>query len=325
MDDLLKSGADASGADASPIFVYGALRSGTTVFRLMLDAHSGISNPGETDFMFDFLKRDSSHPTGWRYDLDRLSRNRIFGSKKLDLTRGLDGLDLLHDFFRQFAARAPGKRLALNIHRNADLLFELLPQAKVIHMLRDPRDVARSSIGMGWAETIYFGVDHWIKTEEAWGRAIAGASSPQVLTLTYEALFADTPAELRRVCRFIDVPFADDMLRYHETTSYGRPDPSLVGQWRRKCAPADVALLEGKAAALMRARGYTPAGPGRVPGLSEAMRLYVGQKMFVWRFGVRRHGALVYWGAKAARFLRLRPVQVRLQRRMNKTVQMNLK
>lgn len=75
----------------------------------------------------------------------------------------------------------------------------------------------------------------------------------------------------------------------------------------------------------MRARGYTPAGPGRVPGLSEAMRLYVGQKMFVWRFGVRRHGALVYWGAKAARFLRLRPVQVRLQRRMNKTVQMNLK
>jgi hypothetical protein len=37
------------------VFVYGALRSGTTVFRLMLDSHPKISNPDEMDFLFDHV------------------------------------------------------------------------------------------------------------------------------------------------------------------------------------------------------------------------------------------------------------------------------
>jgi hypothetical protein len=64
--------------DASDIvFVYGALRFGTTVFRLMLDAHPQIANPGEMDFLFDYLYPDHTHSTGWRYDLDGLKLDRI--------------------------------------------------------------------------------------------------------------------------------------------------------------------------------------------------------------------------------------------------------
>jgi len=37
-----------------PVFVFGALRSGTTVFRLMLDAHGEIRNPGEADYLVDY-------------------------------------------------------------------------------------------------------------------------------------------------------------------------------------------------------------------------------------------------------------------------------
>ena len=48
------------------IFVYGALRSGTTLFRLMLEAHPALSNAGEADFLFDFLSPDQNHATGWR-------------------------------------------------------------------------------------------------------------------------------------------------------------------------------------------------------------------------------------------------------------------
>jgi hypothetical protein len=45
---------------ARPVFIFGSMRAGTTVFRLMLDAHDGISNPGEVDFLFDHLARDAS-------------------------------------------------------------------------------------------------------------------------------------------------------------------------------------------------------------------------------------------------------------------------
>jgi Sulfotransferase family len=33
------------------VFVAGALRSGTTVFRLILDAHPQVTSPGEFDFI----------------------------------------------------------------------------------------------------------------------------------------------------------------------------------------------------------------------------------------------------------------------------------
>ena len=57
------------------VAVYGALRSGTTLLRLMLDAHSRLSCPGETDFLFDHLRMQSDPPV---YDEEALERNRIY-------------------------------------------------------------------------------------------------------------------------------------------------------------------------------------------------------------------------------------------------------
>ena len=57
------------------VIAYGALRSGTTLLRLMLDMHPGLSCPGETDFLLDFT---SIAPDGTvTIDADRLGRNRI--------------------------------------------------------------------------------------------------------------------------------------------------------------------------------------------------------------------------------------------------------
>lgn len=51
------------------------------MFRLMLNHHPQIANPGEVDFLFDFLIPSNMHPSGWRYDLPSLRRNRIFQSQ----------------------------------------------------------------------------------------------------------------------------------------------------------------------------------------------------------------------------------------------------
>jgi hypothetical protein len=300
-----------------PVFVYGALRSGTTVFRLMLDAHGRIGNPGEVDFLFDHLHPDPVHPGGWRYDLAALRLDRIFQSHGLTLPAGRDGADLLGHLIGGLVARG-GPVVTLNIHRHIDRLRALLPEARIIHMLRDPRDVARSAIGMGWAAGLYDGVDHWLETEYGWSGIAAGLAPDRVFELRYEALLADPARELARVCGFLGLAYDPDMLRYHERSSYGPPDRALAEQWRHRSGPAELALLEGKAGALMATRGYIPTGPGRVPGLWQRLGLWASHKRAVWTHGIRHHGPTVYFGEKVTRKLGLSGLHRPLRQRMNR-------
>ncbi|UWQ23221.1 sulfotransferase [Jannaschia sp. W003] len=309
-----------SGPPASfspPVFVYGATRSGTTVFRLMLNAHSGLSNPGEEDFLFDCIAPDPTHPTGWRYDREALRDHRVFAARGLDLPDGVDGLDLLKHMLERLMNNAAGVR-CVNIHRHADRIRAIFPQARVIHMLRDPRDVARSSVGMGWVGISYFGLDHWIRTEDAWDRA--AFPDDQVLELRFERLMHDLEGELVRVCAFLGVPFVPEMLEYHRDTTYGPPDPRLTEQWKRRADSHEVALLEGKCGRLLAARGYEPSGPGHRPGPLERRRLKIENRLRRWPNSLRRYGLPLLVGAKLAGWLGASEMHRRLRRQMSERI-----
>lgn len=310
---------------APVVFVYGALRSGTTLLRLMLEAHSGITNAGEADFLFDHILRDPSHPTGWRYDLNALQIDRIFLDTGLNIPEGKDGLDLLADFLAQFATRAPGKVVTLNLHRHAERLIQILPQARLIHILRDPRDVARSSIGMGWAGTLYHGANYWIATEESWDR-IAGTLAPgQTFTLKYETVFTDVAGALAEVCAFLGLAYDPGMLNYHKSTTYGPPDTKLVEQWRHLSTRAELAPLEARVASLMTSRGYRLSGPVTPAGTLQKVRLDTVNLCSVWWFGIRRFGFGLYIGEKLVRRLPLPAMHHRVRARMNAITVKHLK
>ncbi|MAC81909.1 MAG: hypothetical protein CML66_28085 [Rhodobacteraceae bacterium] len=308
----------------APVFVYGALRSGTTLLRLILDRHDLLSNPGEVDFLFDWIHRDPSNPTGWSYDFEALGRCRIFRSQNLTIPPDCDGRDLLEEFCRQFSERDAGV-LTLNVHRNADKMAELMPDARIIHILRDPRDVTGSAIGMGWAGTYFHGVEPWLRTESAWDGIAPGLSPEQVFELHYESLLSDTRATLEALCRFLGVSFSPTMLEYHRTSTYDPIDPKLSSKWRRKLSPRDVALIEGRAAQLMAARGYEPSGEGYTPKGIDLCTLTLRNKLAIWRFGMRRHGGGLYWSEKASRWLGLRGWHDRISARIDENVIRNLK
>jgi hypothetical protein len=312
-----------AGTESGPVIVYGALRSGTTMFRLMLNAHGAVQNPGEVDFLFDYLRRDPSGPGGWRYDLERLHDNRIFRAHALSVPTGVDGLDLLADFIRQFHARDPQAVLTMNAHRRAERIAEVMPGARIVHLLRDPRDVARSSVGMGWAGLSYYGVDHWIATERSWD--VARFPDGQVLTLKFEDLMSNLEGELTRVCGFLGVPFSETMLGYHRNTTYGPPDPNLAEQWRRKGARHEIALIEGKCAALIAARGYAPGPaphrPRRIERAVLALRNSVGRR----RTSLRRFGLPLLLGAKLSRWVGATGLHRHFRRRMDARTARTLK
>jgi hypothetical protein len=298
-----------------PFFLIGALRSGTTVFRVMLKSHEQIDAPGETDFIFDYL---TIHPktNAWTCDVDALRLDRRFQSRDLNILNSTDGQEIAQDFVAQLDERAQGV-LCLCIHRQADRAAAIFPHCKVIHIVRDPRDVALSCIGMGWAGNTFFGVDPWVETETNWDLAKSQFDANNIFELRFEDLILDPQSQLLRVCDFLGLPFSPTMLNYSRHSTYASPDASAVQRWKNKLTPRDVALVEIKAKDLLIRRGYKLSGYSLdPPGLQEKLALICKNKIHKWKFGIEYYGATTFVLAKITSKL-IRPASHIYQQRMN--------
>lgn len=289
------------------VFVCGALRSGTTLLRLMIDGHPALSNPGEMDFLFEPPPIRNGVRDMKAY-ASNLAFNRVFVGTKLVLTEGFSYEDQIRDFIRQL--RKPGKRLTINIHRHFERIPALFPNARFVHLLRDPRDAARSAIAMGWAGNVFHGVDHWIKSERSFERLAAATVPERIFQLRNEDLIREPRQALVRFCAFLGVDYDDGMLGYPSRSTYGPPDIKLVEQWRRDLTPREVALIEGKAGRMLIERGYELSGSEQfVPNAIYRAALRVDNSWKRWGFNARRNGIGVAALDLAARGLRIRALE----------------
>lgn len=267
--------------------MFGSLRSGTTLFRLMLDAHPRLVCPGETDFLTDHLVKAGGK---WRYDLEALSKDRIFRASQARLP----DTDEAVPAFRQMITDLLGKdegRLVLVAHRGLDRLLELCMDLSVLHIVRDPRDVARSAIGMGWAGNVFYGVDTWLKTEREWDDLKTRFAPDEQFEVRYESLVRDPEAALTDTCRFLGLAYDPAMTGYFRNSSYDRPDPKLAEQWREKLDVQEIGLVEQKIGHFLENRGYGPSGhPPVSPGVFMRLALWAGNKRGIWAWRIRRHG-----------------------------------
>jgi hypothetical protein len=240
------------------LFLVGSERSGTTLLRLMLDHHPEIAFEKEFDFVVSKVSDTGAFPRLDAY-LEWLATVR--GADHA-IDRSLDYRRLVNDFLRQKQAASGGKpRVGATVHRNFDRLRFIWPDARYIHLVRDPRDVSRSVVQKGWAGNVYQGAEYWIEAESCWDAVVPRLTRGQMIEIHYEDLVLRTEAVLTEICRFVGVAYSDEMLGYGaDAPQYPPPDPRLVAQWRTALAPRDVALVEVRAARLMQARGYAPSG-----------------------------------------------------------------
>jgi LPS sulfotransferase NodH len=286
---------------AEPVFVCGALRSGSTLLHLMLDHHTNIDNPGEFDFMFDLVKDDGGLPELTDYHAF-LENSRIFKSKNLTVDFTLTFPALLQSFVAQLSKE--NQVLALNVHRNFHYIPALFPNAKYIHLLRDPRDVARSIIEMGWSGNVYYGVNQWLDTEQSWDKIAILIKPDRFTTVYYEKLIENPEAGLNSLCEFIGITYTASMLDYPLHSTYKKPDKSLTQQWKRKLSPREIQYVEAKANTLMAARDYALSGlPLIQVGAVERLKLALQNKLFRVKSGIKRYGILLYSGEKMTNFL----------------------
>ncbi len=301
-------------ADEDITFICGALRSGTTLLRLMIDGHPALSNPGEMDFLFEPPPVEGGSRDMKAYARE-IALNRVFQKTALKVDAALGYEDQVRDFIRQL--REPGKRLSINIHRHFDRAPAIFPNARYVHLLRDPRDVAKSSIGMGWAGNVYHGVDHWIASERDFERLAALVSPGQVLRMKNEDLVKEPERELTKLCAFLGVAYDASMLSYPSHTTYGPPDAKLVEQWRRELGPREIALIESKVASMLAPRGYELSGaPPISPGPLQRRFLRAHDRFGRWREQARRYGLFLALLSMAARRLGHKGLQAHVLERM---------
>ncbi len=131
------------------VFICGALRSGTSLLHLMLDAHPAITNPGEFDFLFDGLTELGEEPSAEQYAAF-LGKNRIFNSKPININPACtDYHQLINDLVSQLDGSGV---LCLNIHRNYDWAQHYFPQCQVCAYPARPQRCSQVdySHGLGW-------------------------------------------------------------------------------------------------------------------------------------------------------------------------------
>ncbi|WP_042689683.1 sulfotransferase [Azospirillum sp. B506] len=293
---------------SDPIFIIGTERSGSNLLRLILNAHSAITVPHPPHIMayfapleglYGLLEEDANfvrladdvlthvqrhiHPWPMIPDRETLIRD----------ARPRDIFGLYAGIYDQYRV-ATGKRRwgcksTFMIH-HTDRIRARYPGARLIWLVRDPRDVALSS------RSSVFNPFHPFFTARLWaaqqglGLRLEESLAPaNLLRVHYEALVTAPTTEVGRICDFIGERFEPTMLRFFETDD-ARMAAGLAGDWRNTVRPIladnvsrfrgrlsarDTAAVEAAAGPVMRRLGYEPVSPegARIwPGVVRRLR-----------------------------------------------------
>lgn len=265
-------------ANNGPIFIGGVQRSGTTLMRVLLDAHPRICCGPELMVL----------PVVAEHYKFLAGRNRkvmeSYGNTVSDVQRStrLFVEDLVANFRRtqgkpRWAEKTPQNMLYMVT------LGEIFPDAKFITMVRDGRDVACSLLTMDWTDQAtgqkldY--VDTMAGAARYWRdgvlRARNLATHPslagRVLEVRYEALVTDPAATMRRVLAFLGEQWDDAVLSHHtkdrrsepvepSTAQIGEPvNRAALHRWQRDMTEEDKAAFKAEAGALLTELGYAEA------------------------------------------------------------------
>jgi len=277
--------------DSEPIFVVGAPRSGTTLLQLILDSHPDIAMNGEVHFFDQVLQLRAQIPDlcaagAVEHFFAQLPRIDAFQylpnlASQLGEVRARLASDARPTYERFFlymleapalaaGAKRCGEKTPENIRYLPDLT-RILPTAKIVHIVRDPRDVVSSLLKMPWApQGVVANALKW-KIDMLFMRDFK-RDGGRVHELRYEDLLEHPEATLHALCEFIGVSWTHQMLQFH-SIAHGRikDEPwkrgtsrqlneSARGRWRQDLSAGQVNVVEFVVRPFLEDYGYHPAG-----------------------------------------------------------------
>lgn len=273
----------------APVFVVGSARSGTTLLYDMLLSAGGFAlYLGESN-VFNLLAPrfgDLRVPKNRKRMLNVWLGSRLFRVSGLEprqieslmpacrnagdfLRRVMDEIARQHNAWR-WAGNAPEEILHLA------LIKKTIPDALIVHVIRDGRDV-----GLSLSQKRYIRPFPWKERETAEGAALywqwivekgraAGARLGDDYTeVRFEELVGNPRSVLNELSEFLDHELDYDRIRKMAIGSVARPNTSFeavefnpVARWRRQLSLRQLIRMEGLIGKTLMDLGYEMATPG---------------------------------------------------------------
>lgn len=229
-----------------PVFIVSSGRSGTTLLRGILNASNQIYIPHESEFIAraypfynnkqNFNEDDyqkivkifvkTSQNNGWgmakEYLISYLKErapqsfadvNSVIYEAYLE-QQGLENL--------QWGIKAPV--LIASIER----IFEVFPEAKIVHVVRDGRDVSLSYRKIHENNKFQFGPKGIVATALYWIdglRRVEELHDSSIYELQYENLLSRPEVEVKKLCTFLDIDYDSSM---HENYQHSNTNKNLI-------------------------------------------------------------------------------------------------
>ncbi|MDA7426225.1 amino acid adenylation domain-containing protein [Thalassococcus lentus] len=222
------------------LFLICSERSGSNLIRAMMDAHPQIAAPQPLHLIRDVIARADAMDFGQRdsavanrmLDLVRTSLHKQFPADQADEIA--NGVEQVEPFTPRNMMRAlydgiaeqTGATLVMvkenELHEAAGQIIDAFPDARFVFQTRDPRDYLASAVAL---KSGRFGnkfgsfrnaMQIW-SADQRFGLRMLGHFGPdRVFFQRYEDLVADPEGVLRDLCAFAGLPFAPEMLEFHQ-------------------------------------------------------------------------------------------------------------
>jgi hypothetical protein len=287
--------------EESPIFIGGLDRCGKTLLRALLVSHPHIAIPAIGSNYWTFFYRqygDLRRPENFERCLaDMLhythvsllnpDANRIrreFWQSEPTYSR------LFALFNQQYAGREGkprwGDQTGL-IERYADAIYAAYPGAKILHMIRDPRDRYEASLALHPKGKGRVGgaTARWLYSTGLARRNLKRYPG-RYMVVQYERLVRSPEATMQEICEFLNEDYTPSLLTMDgapefrekiQQGKYGKDRSALIsqefiGRYRNSVRTDEIAFMQSLAGREMLAQGY-PLELVRLAAL-ERLRFY---------------------------------------------------
>ncbi len=233
----------ATGQVLGPLFVVSMWRSGSSLLYALLNKHPQVGLMYEADLLLlrsAFLKAGRSCDWAQRWEFWNQAFTR-HGLNVQDFNQGIADFPKAFEAVHKEFARRKGATIwgdkSPNYYDRLQEMAETFPNAKFIIVWRDPAGTANSILRAAKSGNSYF------KRPGSTLRGLIGygvykqqhdwlvAHGKPVYALSYEDLVRDTPAVMREVCSFLQIPYQDDLANLQgadRTAIYGGQHHAFV-------------------------------------------------------------------------------------------------
>lgn len=198
---------------AAPIFIIGQPRTGTTLVERIITAHSMVHSAGELQQFRLSVRRHIREGKGERFSAELIRASgkinpAFIGQAYMRSTASMQG------GLPRFVDKMP-----LN-YLHVPLIVKALPNAKIIHLVRDPVDSCFSSFKQLFAEAYFHSYSleemarHHVRYHrlmEHWREVFPG----RFLDVKYEDVVVDLETNARRLIDHLEIPWEDACLDFH--------------------------------------------------------------------------------------------------------------